>query len=335
MTAPATTTEATAQTNPAAPDEGSEATLLEQFRALEALEVGDGSDVDARGDTEPARPRAPAAKPDEKPQGRARVDIEVAKREARREAKAVYEAKARDVEARAAKLAEREAMLGELVPERIREVIERGEFDAVAKKLGFQSWADVTDAAIRAKTSPEHKAAMKAAQEVDDLRKQLEAERSERARLAGEQASEAKRAEFDRDLHGALKAASATEVSSLAEDPGFRRAVTQEMIEYYQAHDEDMPAEEAARVVVERARATWAQLDKVFRGGGAAPAAAHAATPDRAGGHRPARQPLRSVPRTGGEQASRPRAMSHADWIRSSAAALQSALDEDEATASG
>lgn len=327
MSAPETTTPETetpteeAQTAPS---------LLEQFRALEAAESGDAPPP---GDGEPAAAKAPE-KTAEKPQGRARVDIEVAKREARREAKAAFEVKARDVEARAAKLAEREAMLGELVPEKLREVLERGEFDAVAKKLGFSSWADVTDAAIRAKTSPEHKAAMKAAQEVEDLRKQLEAERTERARLAEEQASEAKRAAFDRDLHGALKAAEAPEVASLAEDPGFRRAVTQEMIAHYQEHDEDMPAEEAARVVVERARATWAQLDKVFRGGGAAPAAASAASPDRPGGNRAARQPLRSVPRTGGEQASRQKPMSHADWIRASAAALQTAIDED-ATASG
>lgn len=297
-----------------------EPSLAEQFAALEAA---------AEADPAAAPSDKPAERDPAKPTGRARVDLEVAKREARREARAAYEAKAREVEARAAKLAEREALVGELLPEKLAAAMESGDFDAIARRLGRKDWADLTDAAIRAKTSPEHRAALKAAEEVEALKRELAEQRAAAERAAREQTEHARAAAFDSALATSLGASRDAAVKELSADPAFRQAVTSLMVERYNADGTELDAEQAAATVVQRARATYERLSKAFRAGGAVPEVT--AIRD---GARPARQPVRSVPRTPGEPTSRRAAVSHKEWIAEAAAQMARAVQEDDATGS-
>lgn len=291
-----------------------EPSLAEQFAALEA--AADGAPAPA------AEPEQPPARPT----GRARVDLEVAKREAKREARAAYDTKTRELDARAAKLAEREALVGELLPENLAAAFERGDYDKIAAKLGHKDWASLTDAAIRAKTSPEHRAALKAAEEVADLRRQLEEQRAVTERSAREQHEQARAAQFDRALSETLSASADPAIAGLTADPAFRQAVTSYMVDRYNQDGTELPAEEAAAAIVARARASYEQLAKVFRGGGAAPV-----VNAPRGSASPAKQPVRLAPRNAGQPTSRVAPLTHREWIADAAAQMTRAVLEDDA----
>jgi hypothetical protein len=216
-------------------------------------------------------------------------------------------------------------------PEKIRALIDQGDYDGAAKAWGFKSWNDMNDQAARSFASPEFKRVRALEAKVAESNAREERERGERAQQAAAAREEGILRNFHANLAESLPKSENETVAALAqEDPRFVQAVFQRVVAAAR-QGEDLDPGEVAEELIEDVKAHFASLSKVFRPSSKAEAA-QAAPPVRAGSKEQPVKPQTHVSRSAGTEASPPKLYGlnqGSEWLSDTVAAMKKAQEED------
>lgn len=332
---------------PAAASNGAvEQSPLEQFMAIANANGGLDDDTPAviaaqepaaPADGKPALadavdPNDPAKDAGKKPDGPKPADW-AKLREERRQWKAASDKREAALAAKEAEIAAKMKAAETTSPERIRSLIEAGNFDAVAQAMGAKSWEELNSTAARAFATPE----FRRIRELEEKQARIEAERAEERRQLQAQQQEAQRQQAERafftHIETETKGSADPIVKALAEEPEFIGAVYQHMAAHYTATGEELDVSDAAQTIVAGVKqrfARWAKIQGLQPTPPQQAETTQVVTPDRAGSTSSPRGRPKHVARTrAAEAAPSSGELSHAEQVALGKLELQKALDED------